>query len=376
MLALVVSPEAIYDRTGVSGQTLSTLATIRNQGTPVYVITNRGVSDGVEYQLKQNGIEYIQASGRQGGQPIRDISQALGIQAHDVMVLAVNVIDMQMAKTGGAILIAAAWSTDRRVVELGMKVDSVDQLREVIDVIKGWTGNWWYSGNGPSYEVRALVDLSSKYVSDDQAIFARKVTNTAKNGGARLVALLAVTCRSMMIDNVLTGKLFWGCYPSSSSDNDDTEVLSDFVQRLRTSASNVHFAKRGQPLFIRHCNSVRRSTSFGGDRTDPGNQIETLHLNPEYRSQLKGRNVLVVDDCTTYGVSFAVAAAFLYAAGASHVVGIALGKFGNRLNHTTIEISSDPFNVVRRDDYRVVSVENFDGRTNVDAQSVLQAIIS
>ncbi|MFV3403278.1 hypothetical protein ACNFIC_04895 [Pseudomonas sp. NY15463] len=376
MLALVVSPEAIYDRTGVSVQTLSTLAAIRNQGTPVYVVTNRGVSDGVVYQLKQNGIEYVQANGRQGGQPIRDISQALGIQSHDVMVLAVNVIDMQMAKTGGAILIAGAWSTDRRVVELGMKVDSVDQLREVIDVTKGWTGNWWYSGKGPSYEVRALVDLSSKYVSDDQAIFARKVTNTAKNGGARLVALLAVTCRSMMIDRVLTGKLFWGCYPSSSSANDDTEVLSDFVQRLRTSASNVHFAKRGQPLFIRHSNSVKRSTSFGGDRTDPGNQIETLHLNPEYRSQIKGRNVLVIDDCTTYGVSFAVAAAFLYAAGASHVVGIALGKFGNRLNHTTIEISSDPFKAVDSAGYRVVSVEGFDGTADANAQSVLQAIIS
>jgi len=376
MLALVVSPEAIYGGVGVSVETLGTLAAICAQGTPVFVVTNRGVSEGVAFQLGQHGIGYIQTSGRQGGQPIRDIAVSLGIQPHDVMVLAVNEVDMQMAKTGGAILIAASWSTDRRIVGLGMKVDSIDQLREVIDVTKGWTGNWWYSGQGSSYEIRALVDLSSKYVSDDQAVFARKVTNTAKNGGARLVALLAVTCRSMMMDGVLTGKLFWGVYPSSSSANNDTEVLSDFVQRLRTSASNVHFAKRGQPLFIRHANSVKRSTSFGGDRTDPGNQIETLHINPEYRTQLKGRNVLVIDDCTTYGVSFAVAAAFLYAAGASHVVGIALGKFGNRLSHTTIKISSDPFVPVGRDGYEVVSAENFNGSTNVNAQSVLQAIIS
>lgn len=376
MLALVVSPDAISDRTGVSKQALDTFTAISAQGTPVFVVTNRGVPDSLVVDLNKRGINYVQASGRQGGQPIRDIAKSLGIQPHDVLVLAVNEVDMQMAKTGGAILIAASWSTDKRVVGLGIKADSVDQLREVIDVTKGWTGNWWYAGKGSSYDVRALVDLSSKYVSDDQAIFARKVTNTAKNGGARLTALLAVTCRSMMIDRVLTGKLFWGVYPSSSSANDDSEVLSDFVQRLRTSASNVHFAKRGEPLFIRHTKSIKRSTSSGGDRADPGNQIETLHLNPAYRSQLKGRNVLVVDDCTTYGVSFAVAAAFLYAAGASHVVGIALGKFGNRLNHTTIEISSDPFAVVDSTGYRVLSIENFNGKTDSNAQAVLQALIS
>lgn len=376
MLALVVSPDAISDRTGVSKQALDTFTAISTQGTPVFVVTNRGVPDSLVVDLNKRGINYVQSSGRQGGQPIRDIAKSLGIQPHDVLVLAVNEVDMQMAKTGGAILIAASWSTDKRVVGLGIKADSVDQLREVIDVTKGWTGNWWYAGQGSSYDVRALVDLSSKYVSDDQAIFARKVTNTAKNGGARLTALLAVTCRSMMIDRVLTGKLFWGVYPSSSSANDDSEVLSDFVQRLRTSASNVHFAKRGEPLFIRHTKSIKRSTSSGGDRADPGNQIETLHLNPAYRSQLKGRNVLVVDDCTTYGVSFAVAAAFLYAAGASHVVGIALGKFGNRLNHTTIEISSDPFAVVDSAGYRVLSIENFNGKTDSNAQAVLQALIS
>lgn len=376
MLALVVSPEAISDRTGVSNQALDAFTAISTQGTPVFVVTNRGVPDSLVADLTKRGINYVQTSGRQGGQPIKDIAKSLGIQPHDVLVLAVNEVDMQMAKTGGAILIAASWSTDKRVVSLGIKTDSVDQLREVIDVTKGWTGSWWYAGQGSSYDVRALVDLSSKYVSDNQAIFARKVTNTAKNGGARLTALLAVTCRSMMIDRVLTGKLFWGVYPSSSSSNDDKEVLSDFVQRLRTSASNVHFARRGEPLFIRHTKSIKRSTSSGGDRADPGNQIETLHLNPAYRSQLKGRNVLVVDDCTTYGVSFAVAAAFLYAAGASHVVGIALGKFGNRLNHTTIEISSDPFAVVDSTGYRVVSVESFNGRTDSNAQAVLQALIS
>lgn len=376
MLALVISPDAFRVQGKISRSVLDAFTAISERGTPVFVVTNTGVSDVFAAKLQARGMEYVHTTGRQRGQPIKDIASSLRIKPYDVLVLAVNEVDMHMAKVGGAILIAAAWSIDRRIVGLGIKVDSVDQLREVIDVTDGWTGNWWYSGKGSSYDVRALVNLSSKYVSDDQAVFARKVTNTAKNGGAHLTALLAVTCRSMMIDGVLTGKLFWGVYPSSSSDNDDKEVLSDFVQRLRTSASNVHFAKRGAPLFVRHTKSVKRSTSSVGDRTDPSNQVETLHLNPDYRSQLKGRNVVVVDDCTTYGVSFAVAAAFLYAAGAHHVVGIALGKFGNRLNHTTIQIISDPFKPVGRASYRVLSVEDFSGKTDSNAQAVLQALIS
>ena len=124
---------------------------------------------------------------------------------------------------------------------------------------------------------------------------------------------------------------------------DDTEVLSDFTHRLRTTVSKVRMAKKGEPLFIRHTASAKRSSGGGGDRTDPTGQITTIHINPEYRGKLDGRHVIVVDDCTTYGVSFAVAAAFLKKAGASKVTGLALGKFGNQLRHYDIEINPDPY---------------------------------
>lgn len=376
MLALIVSPMALREGDKISRKIVDVLAAIRGQGTPVFVVTNQGLPEKVIEHLKNTGISYFPTAARQKGHPVREIAQSLNIKPHDVLVLAVNEADMQMAKTGGAILIEGAWSKEKRVAGLGMKVDSLDQLREVIDVTRGWTSQWWYKGVGSSYDVRALVDLSSnRYVSNDQAAFAKKVTNTAKQGGARLTALLAITCRSLKMDGVLEGQLFWGVYPSSASTNADAEVLSDFVQRLRTAASGVHFAKRGDPLFIRHAKSIKRSTANVDDRTDPENQILTLHLNPNYKSQLKGRNVIVVDDCTTYGVSFAVAAAFLYAAGAKKVTGIALGKFGNRLEHATIKILSSPFAPVSKADYKLVSREDFVETIDPDAQAILQAII-
>ena len=43
------------------------------------------------------------------------------------------------------------------------------------------------------------------------------------------------------------------------SANNDSEVLSDFTHRLRTTVSRVRFAERNQPLFIRHAHSIKRS---------------------------------------------------------------------------------------------------------------------
>lgn len=167
------------------------------------------------------------------------------------------------------------------------------------------------------------------------------------------------------------------CYPLSSSDNSDADTLSDFTHRLRTTVSRVRFSKRGEPLFIRHSPSPKRSAGGSGDRTDPTGQLLTLHLNPYYKesNRLVGKNVVVVDDCTTYGVSFGVAAAFLRKAGAASVTGVALGKFGNQLRHYEIDILTDPFAPVVAGGFTIVSSGWLAGATNAVSQQVLHALI-
>jgi hypothetical protein len=85
--------------------------------------------------------------------------------------------------------------------------------------------------------------------------------------------------------------------------------------------------------------------------------------------------VIIVDDCTTYGISFAVASAFLHAAGAASVSGIALGKFGNQLGYHDIVINSDPFQPVGADQFELVSQSALAGRTDGTAQQALLALI-
>ena len=192
------------------------------------------------------------------------------------------------------------------------------------------------------------------------------------------MALLTVTSRSLLRDGVADlPDQMWGFYPSSSSNNDDSDTLGDFTHRLRSTTSRVHFAKRGSPLFIRHQASPKRSSpSSTLSRLDPASQVETIHLNPEYQGKIGGRNVFVVDDCTTYGLSFGAAAAFLRRAGARSVTGVALGKFGNQFHHFDITLKSDPFAPVGHGNYQCRVASSSQGITNADAQATLRSIIA
>jgi hypothetical protein len=85
--------------------------------------------------------------------------------------------------------------------------------------------------------------------------------------------------------------------------------------------------------------------------------------------------VIVVDDCTTYGVSFGVAAALLRKAGAASITGVALGKFGDQLRYYEIDVKTDPFKPVVAGGFTVTAATWFPGGTSTVAQQVLQGLI-
>jgi hypothetical protein len=351
MLLLVSSPDAVDPSGGHGAEIARVFAEAAASGTPCAVISNHAEPAWFKSVFPNDKVPFLQSHGRQKGEILTHNAKRFGVEFHDVVVLAMKPEDVQMGKNGRALLIAAGWATDPQVRGLGIDVANPSELREVLQLLDEWTGSWWFEGDAPRYQVRALSDLSSygRSVTITQQQFSDKVTRTVKAGGPRLKALLAATSRSLLRAGLAEERsLVWGVYPSSSSHNNDTEILSDFTHRLRTTVSKVRLAARGKPLFIRHSPSSKRSAGHPTDRTDPSEQIQTLHLNPYYAEskRLLNKHVVVVDDCTTYGVSFGVAAAFLRKAGAASVLGIALGKFGNQLRYYDIEIFTDPYKPV------------------------------
>lgn len=378
LLIVLTSPDAIYRSGKFSTDLVQVLAEAKAAGNPVGVISNHVEPEWFESIFGTSGVQFLQVMGRQSGEIVLLNAEKHSLNPFDVVVLATKDDDVQMGKNGGAILVAAGWSSSTLVKSLGIGVSDAQQFREVVELTASWKGHWWFAGGNGRYGVRALADLSGYGKTNTQQSYAQKLTNTVKNGGSRLNALLAVTSRSLLMDGVGQQKdLVWGVYPSSNSDNADNEVLSDFTHRLRTTVSRVRFCKRGEPLFFRHKASSKRSTGGGGDRTNPSEQIQTIHLNPFYleKDRLRNANVIVVDDCTTYGVSFGVAAAFLHAAGVASVTGIALGKFGSQLRSYDIKILSDPFKPVSEGNFTVSTPAFFAGAINAEAQNNLQTLI-
>lgn len=378
MLIVMTSPDAVLKNGKPDPQIVQVLIDAKAAGNPVGLISNHGEPAWFPGVFGASGVQFLQSRGRQSGGIVSENAKKFTLNPFDALVLAVKDEDVQMGKNGGAILVAAGWSSAPQVAALGIRVDGAAQLQEIIHLMVGWAGQWWYSGDAARYKVRALSDLSTMGKDVTQQSFAKRLTATVKGGGARLNALLAVTSRSLLMENVHKQKgLLWGVYPSSNSANDDDEILSDFTHRLRTTVSRVQFSKREKPLFLRHSPSPKRSSGGGGDRTDPSSQILTAHLNPFYKesNRLVGKHVIVVDDCTTYGVSFAVAAALLRKAGAASVTGVALGKFGNQLRYYEIDINSDPFQPVVNGGFTVAEPSWFAGASSGVAQQVLLNLI-
>lgn len=376
MLILMTSPAALLREGRPDPDLVNVLIRAKASHCPVGVISNHPEPSWFAKAFRGSGVQFLQVSGRQTGNIVRSNANRLSLEPHNVIVLVGSATDVQMGKNGGAVLVGARWTDSKEACELGIGVNDAVQLQEVLELIAAWSGQWWFSGDMPFYRIRALADLSTYGKTLTQVSFARKLTKAVKQGGSRLQALLSITSRSLLQEGVADIKnLFWGVYPSSNSVNDDNEILSDFAHRLRTTISRVRFAKSGVPLFIRHTPTAKRSTDSARNRQDPWDQITTLHLNSAYQKQLRGRHVVILDDCTTYGVSFGVAAAFLRRAGATAVTSVALGKFGNQLSYYDLRLETDPFQPVLKSRVKVASLGNFAGMTNPEAQASLQSLV-
>jgi hypothetical protein len=311
----------------------------------VAVVSNNPEPNWFRLAFSRSSVVFLKIRGRQQGRWLREHAEKQNIPLHQVLVLAANSEDLQMAKNNMAILIGAGWAEDQYVANVGLKVVSPADLPNLARLALEWNGRTWFRAEGDNYTVDALCDASStRNKSQEQQRFGRAVTGAVKQGTPTLNSILALTAGSLIRTGLSETKdLLWGVYPSSSSTNDDTETLSDFAYRLRTTVSRVRLAKRGEPLFHRHRHSPKRSAGEGGDREDPTAEVESLRLNALYRTSLIGKNVVVIDDFTTFGVSMGVAWGFLRAAKVRSMAGIALGKFGNRLGNYDIKINSDPF---------------------------------
>jgi len=376
MSVVLTSPSVVAPNGVIDPAVVRALRGLAAEDITVGVISNGTRPPWFSSEFPDDSVVFVQRQGRQDGRIIAELSSDCGIPTYDFVVLGGTDDDVKMAKNGGGVLIMAAWCGSSRAAQYGIAVGSPKEFEEVVNLVSQWPGEWYFEGKEALYSVRALANVSGKNVTAGQAEWAGKLVATVKDGGPRLQALLTVVSRSLLKSGIVAGAdLIFGLYPSSNSANADGEVLSDLTHRLRTTTSRVHFAKKGDPLLLRHTPSTKRSRSGVSNRSNPSEQIESLVVNPSYRDKVSGRHVVLLDDCTTYGVSFGVAASLLRAAGAIGVDCIALGKFGNQLRYYEIDLTSDPFSPIPSSGYTVRTLREFSGSSHQAAQTALRGLI-
>lgn len=335
MALVLTSPSCIAPNGKPKRSVVKCLLSITEEGD--VAVVSRSPKPDWFHKAFEKKVKFFQIPDRRKGEIITENAGRLEREPHELLVLAGNDSDLMMAKNGGAVLVGAGWSHDEKVASTGLIVKNADEFGEVARLLDEWPGEWYWRAELDKMSVRALCDLSTYYKPRDQEQFGEAVTTLVKQSGPRLTALTALACRSFLTEDELSNQLAFGLYPSSRQHDGDTDTLSGTLHSIRTVTSKVHYAKRGQPLLVRYMNAPKRSAG-GTDRNDPTEELNTLCINPAYRGKLAGRTIVLLDDCTTHGLSFSVGRSLLLAAGARHVFAIGLGKLGNRFKFTQIQL--------------------------------------
>jgi len=240
---VLTSPRAIFDGTQTRPDVVAALKELSTFA-GVAVVSNNAEPDWFPLEFAESSVGFLQMMGRQRGNWLREHADENDIPLHQVLVVAANREDLQMAKNNMALLVGASWAEDRYVAKAGLKVVSPTDLLKLARLASEWDGRAWFRAEGDNYTVEALCDASStRYKSEEQQRFGRAVTGAVKQGTQTLNSILALTASSLIRAGLSETKyLFWGVYPSSSSTNDDTETLSDFAYRLRTTVSSPEYS--------------------------------------------------------------------------------------------------------------------------------------
>ncbi len=302
-------------------------------------------------------------SGRFVDQLIKD-NKNIGLKKSEILVLGAKDADFFMAVNSQTLLVTAKWLPDLelKIKNYGVGIGTPASINLVLRLLES-KQPWYFQSHTQAPKIYALTDAGTIGVTDQptrQAIEALK--SCLKDGLQKRKAAFNVhLLSSLNVTEEFRRAKWWGWYPSSQSSD---SVMEDFTTLARTTFKRREYG----PIFIRHRAAQKRHIQRGAVRTDPSGQLETIHINPEYKGRLKGESVVILDDYLTYGLSFGVANAMLRKAGTNDVICVAMGKFGNRAQSYEINISGDVFKPMTSGDFELVEFDFLAGEVETKAQ--------
>ncbi len=147
-----------------------------------------------------------------------------------------------------------------------------------------------------------------------------------KVGNQKAQTLLVLhALSSLSLEGIFPRNSVIGIYPSSKPDT-VSEVIESFLKPI-SSAFHAYYKR---DLLLRAIEAPNTSDVRAARKHHLISfltQSNTVCLNPEYESLVRGKTIIIFDDFTTTGRSLEWARNLLYAAGATEVVLLTIGKY-------------------------------------------------
>lgn len=307
---------------------------------------------------------------------VQRIIQLTGAKQNEIIYLGdSDRTDIFCAINAGVLPFRADYSTAGTPCNYGISVQSPKALQDYISTYGmqqepyfGWICSTPCKETNQNIDIRTLLfqqeekyPILKKVLKENEDIQIGKGKTNVKN--ILFHYLLSQIYFSGLTSSIDTITVYPGHSPGSV--NPTLEYFSDQLAKL--------FRDRFiRDLLIRYVEAPQ--SRFQGKNRNIGNQLGTIHLNPDRSHYIESKRILVIDDFTTADYSLETARRMLLQSGAQSVSGIAVAKF--RTTHSLSRISNgwDPYAPFPLNDIQVTTLSTY-GTSYPDADEYFHRTI-
>ena len=318
-----------------------------NKGNTCLLVSNRSAPSRLSTNYPRVLFKQISQQGR--GSDIKEYIKNEVKDPSKVLVVSCTDRDFHMSVNSGFLYLTGKWSdqVEEKPLKYGIHLMHPHELPSIVYLLNT-THPWYYKYESEGFCIYSMTNGGNHKNFDKIKPIVDQLRNHLKSGRNEYEKIFKILFLSSLLKTLSAKEIkYWAYYPSSDIRNEENEIISDYARQARYALQCR--SKHPNPLLIRHAPSAKRHIQKD-DRKNPNLQLQSIYIHPYYKknSKLKNAIVAIVDDYTTYGTSFAVAAALFKAAGVKKVLCFSLGKFGNTTCKYNINMSGiDPFGEIQ-----------------------------
>lgn len=278
---------------------------------------------------------------------VHKVRELADVELNEIIYLGDDdLTDTFCAINAGVLPLSAHYSKAQKQRQYGVPVNQPKALYDFLHTFGrqnppyfGWQTTGHCRDTHTIIDVKALIGDHSKMGLTSTLIEVLKEQKKLTIGRThvQVQSLLFLYLTSQIYLSGLTANIDWiTIYPGHTTVQNNV-ILKEFSEVIAAAFRD----KYPRDLLLRH-QDAPQSRLLREDRRI-FSQFHTIMVNPEYREQIQGKRILVLDDFTTLGYSLETARRMLLKAGAAQVTCLAIAKFKNNHARTLIANHWNPF---------------------------------